>query len=111
MAVVNHPDPPHNFRDGDGNVDWTAGEQDDLEAYITGQGPEFADAVAQADADYDAGPAMTYDEYLRQKAHGVICGAIDSYRDGQWHTTLGDVNRDELADRIVDALASALSPT
>lgn len=22
MAVVNHPNPPHNWRDADGNVDW-----------------------------------------------------------------------------------------
>ena len=24
MAVVNHPNPPHDWRDGDGNVDWDA---------------------------------------------------------------------------------------
>jgi hypothetical protein len=24
MAVVNHPNPPHRWRDADGNVDWDA---------------------------------------------------------------------------------------
>lgn len=111
--------------------------KDDLERYIAEESqrdPEFAEALARADAAYELGDSdggtatgpivpntpetrwrdsegrPDWDAHaseVRERVHGAVADSFDAYRQNQCHTILGDVDCVELAGWITRDLIRA----